>query len=99
MLGISRDSARKHRNFKAKYDLPFTLLVDTDAEIAKADEVVVPVQVNGKVRSRLTVSAEASEAELERLALADPAVQAYTSGKRVVKVVVARGRLVNIVVQ
>jgi leucyl-tRNA synthetase len=68
-------------------------------EVARAQEIVVPVQVNGKVRSRLTVAAEASEAELERLALADPAVMTYTSGKTVKKVVVARGRLVSVVVQ
>jgi leucyl-tRNA synthetase len=60
---------------------------------------VVPVQVNGKVRSRLTVAAEASEAELEQLALADPAIRNYTAGKTVKKVVVARGRLVSVVVQ
>jgi leucyl-tRNA synthetase len=60
---------------------------------------VIPVQVNGKVRSRLTVAAEASEEELERLALADPAVMNYTNGKTVKKVVVARGRLVSVVVQ
>ena len=70
-----------------------------DPAVAKAEEIVVPVQVNGKVRSRLTVAAEASEAELERLALADPHVQNYTSGKTVKKVVVARGRLVSVVVQ
>ncbi|MBI2186066.1 MAG: leucine--tRNA ligase, partial [Acidobacteria bacterium] len=70
-----------------------------DVEVAKAEEIVVPVQINGKVRSRLTVPAEASEQELERLALADPAVQTYTSGKTVKKVVVARGRLVSLVVQ
>jgi leucyl-tRNA synthetase len=70
-----------------------------DPEVAKAEEIVVPVQVNGKVRSRLTVPAEASEQELERLALADPAVQTYTNGKTVKKVVVARGRLVSLVVQ
>ena len=69
-----------------------------DAGVAKAEEVVVPVQVNGRVRSRLTVPAEVSEQELERLALADPAVQTYTSGKTVKKVVVARGRLVSVVV-
>jgi leucyl-tRNA synthetase len=57
------------------------------------------VQVNGKVRSRLTVAAEASESELERLALADPAVRTYTSGRQVKKVVVAKGRLVSVVVQ
>jgi leucyl-tRNA synthetase len=70
-----------------------------DAAVAKADEIVVPVQVNGKVRSRLTVPADASEQELERLALADPAVQTHTTGKTVKKVVVAKGRLVSLVVQ
>jgi leucyl-tRNA synthetase len=68
-----------------------------DAEVAKADEIVVPVQVNGKVRSRLTVAADTSEADLERLALADPAVVAQLSGKTVRKVVVAKGRLVSVV--
>jgi leucyl-tRNA synthetase len=70
-----------------------------DAEVAKAEEIVIPVQVNGKVRSRLTVPAESSEKELERLALADPAVIAHVSGKQVKKVVVAKGRLVSLVVQ
>jgi leucyl-tRNA synthetase len=69
-----------------------------DANVAKAEEIVVPVQVNGKVRARLTVPADAPEDELERLALSDAAVQAHTAGKRVKKVVVARGRLVSIVV-
>ena len=70
-----------------------------DANVAKADEVVIPVQVNGKVRGRLTVAADASEQELERAALADPGVTAYTAGKTVVKVVVAKGRLVSVVVK
>jgi leucyl-tRNA synthetase len=70
-----------------------------NAEVARADEIVVPVQVNGKVRSRLTVPAESSEHELERLALADPAVRTYTTGKTVKRVVVAKGRLVSVVVQ
>jgi leucyl-tRNA synthetase len=72
---------------------------DFDAEVAKADEMVIPVQVNGKVRGRLTVAADASEAELERAALADPGVAAYTAGKTIAKVVVAKGRLVSIVVK
>ncbi len=70
-----------------------------DAEVARADEIVVPVQVNGKVRSRLTVAADASEADLERLALADPAIVAQLAGKTVRKVVVAKGRLVSVVAQ
>jgi leucyl-tRNA synthetase len=67
-------------------------------QVAQADEIVVPVQINGKVRGRLTVAADATEADLERLALADPAIQQYLAGKAVRKVVVARGRLVSLVV-
>jgi leucyl-tRNA synthetase len=69
-----------------------------DPEVAKADLIVVPVQINGKVRSRMTVPAETSEQELERLALADPVVAGHVAGKTVRKVVVAAGRLVSIVV-
>jgi leucyl-tRNA synthetase len=68
-----------------------------DPDVARAEEIVVPVQVNGKVRARLTVAAGASEAELQALALGDPHVRAHTAGKAVEKVVVARGRLVSIV--
>jgi leucyl-tRNA synthetase len=70
-----------------------------DPAVAKADEIVVPVQVNGKVRGRLTVPADATEQDLERLALADPAVQAHIAGKTVTKVVVAKGRLVSLVIR
>ena len=69
-----------------------------NAAVAKAEEIVIPVQVNGKVRSRLTVPAESSDKELETLALADPAVMAHLAGKQVKKVVVAKGRLVSLVV-
>jgi leucyl-tRNA synthetase len=67
-----------------------------DPEIAKAEEIVVPVQVNGKLRARLTVPAEIGEEELRERALA--AVASYTAGKIVKKVVVAKGPLVSVVV-
>jgi len=70
-----------------------------DQEVARADEVVIPVQVNGKVRGRITAPPDANEAELEALALADAAVQAHLQGKAITKVVVAKGRLVSIVVR
>jgi len=70
-----------------------------DAAVAQAEEIVVPVQVNGKVRSRLTVPADVSEQEMERLALSDPAVSSYVAGKTIRKVVIAKGRLVSLVVQ
>jgi leucyl-tRNA synthetase len=70
-----------------------------DAEVAKADEIVIPVQVNGKVRARITVAADCAEDEMRAKALADPAVAAHTAGKTVAQVIVARGRLVSIVVK
>ena len=70
-----------------------------DPQVAKADEVVVPVQVNGKVRARITARAAATEDELRELALADPAVKAYTTGKTIRKVLVGKGPIVSVVVQ
>ncbi|HJO38895.1 MAG: leucine--tRNA ligase [Vicinamibacterales bacterium] len=72
---------------------------DADRSVAKADTLVVPVQVNGKVRARLTVEAGQSDADLEAAALAEPQVRAHIAGKTVAKVVVARGRLVSVVVK
>jgi leucyl-tRNA synthetase len=69
-----------------------------NAEVAKADEIVIPVQVNGKVRGRVTVPTDISDDELQRVALAEPGVQAHVAGKAVKKVVVAKGRLVSVVV-
>jgi leucyl-tRNA synthetase len=70
-----------------------------DADVAKADEVVIPVQVNGKVRARITVPADCSDDEMKAKALAEPAVAAHTTGKTIAQVIVARGRLVSIVVK
>jgi leucyl-tRNA synthetase len=57
----------------------------------------LPVQVNGKLRDRLTVSATATEAEIEALALASDKVKIALEGRPVKKVIHAGGRLVNIV--
>jgi leucyl-tRNA synthetase len=70
-----------------------------DPEVARADEVVIPVQVNGKVRGRVTVPADSSEDAVREAALADPAVAAHVAGKTLVKVIVAGGKLVSIVVR
>ena len=68
-----------------------------DADVARAETLVLPVQVNGKVRARLTVSADSGEDELRRLALDQPQVRAHTAGKTVARIVVVPGRLVSIV--
>ena len=69
-----------------------------DAAVARAEEIVVPVQVNGKVRSRLTVPVGVPDAELRELALADPAVRPHIDGKTIKSVVIVKGRLINVVV-
>ena len=70
-----------------------------DDAALKAEELVVPVQVNGKVRARLSVRPDITDAELEAAALADPGVVPHLAGKTVKKVVVAPGRrLVSVVV-
>ena len=69
-----------------------------NADVARAEEITVPVQVNGKVRGRVTVPADITEDELQHVALADPGVQSHIAGKAVKKVVVVQGRLVSVVV-
>jgi leucyl-tRNA synthetase len=70
-----------------------------DEQVARADEIVVPIQVNGKLRSRLTVPVETSESEMRERAVADPVVKSHIAGKTIKTVVIAKGRLINVVVQ
>ena len=72
--------------------------VDPSAVVEATREV--PVQVNGKLRDRITVPAGVSTEELERLVLASPRIQTYLGGKAPDRVVHAGGgRLVNVVVR
>jgi leucyl-tRNA synthetase len=68
-----------------------------DDAVARAEEVVIPVQVNGKVRGRLTVAAGTPDDQLRELALADPQVKKHLDGKTIKKVVVVNGRLASVV--
>lgn len=70
-----------------------------NAELAKADEIEIAVQINGKLRSRLMAAPDAPDNDLEKMAFEDPKVREYTDGKDVVKVVVVPKRLVNIVIR
>ena len=69
-----------------------------DADAAKAEELEIPVQVNGKLRGVVKVPPSITDAELEKIALADANVQAHIAGKTVKKVVIVKSRLVSIVV-
>jgi leucyl-tRNA synthetase len=70
-----------------------------DSALAKEEEIEIPVQVNGKLRSRVVVSADATEETVLERALADEKVQASIAGKQVVKKIYVPGKLVNIVVR
>lgn len=69
-----------------------------DPDALKAEDLLIVVQVNGKVRAKLNVSASASEDEIKAQALADEAVTKVIEGKEVKKVIYVKGRLVSIVV-
>ncbi len=70
-----------------------------DSELARKDELEIPIQVNGKLRSRLIVAPDISEADLRSLALADEKIQSFIDGQKIVKVIVVPQRLVNVVVK
>ena len=70
-----------------------------DESLLVDDTVEVPVQINGKVRARVDVPAEASKDEIESIALADDRVAGLIEGKNLVKTIVVPGRMVNLVVK
>ena len=70
-----------------------------DESLLVDDTVEIPVQINGKVKARITVPADADKDALESLARADARVAELTEGKNVVKTIVVPGRMVNLVVK
>ncbi|MGJ8664302.1 MAG: class I tRNA ligase family protein, partial [Marinicella sp.] len=76
-------------------DAPWPLL---DPSALVQDEIELVVQVNGKLRAKITVAADADKALAEALALADENVMKFVSGKTIRKVIVVPGRLINVVV-
>ncbi len=70
-----------------------------DPALTVDDEVTIVLQVNGKVRSKLTAATGTSAQEIERLALADERIIEWTTGKQVVKVIAVPDKLVNVVVR
>jgi leucyl-tRNA synthetase len=69
-----------------------------DPEALVQDSIQIVVQVNGKLRSHVSVAASADETQIRETALADPAVQRWMEGKPARKVIVVKGKLVNVVV-
>jgi len=70
-----------------------------DPALAKEEEIVYAVQINGKLRSHISVPADSPEELVRERALADEKIRAAIAGKEIVKVIVVPGKLVNIVVR
>ena len=70
-----------------------------DAELARESEIEIPVQVNGKLANVVKVAAEADEETIKTAALSDEKVAARIAGKTIVKTIVVKGKLVNLVVK
>ena len=68
-----------------------------DAGLSRIDEIEMPVQVNGKLRDLVPMSAGLTAAEIELVIMARPKVQSNLAGRQVVRVIHVQGRLVNIV--
>jgi leucyl-tRNA synthetase len=81
-----------------KYSIHTQPWPQVDEAAVKEDEITIPVQVNGKLRDRVVLPADASEEDIQSAALASEVVQKFLEGKPPKKVIVAQKKLVNIVV-
>jgi len=70
-----------------------------DAELAKEEEIEVPVQINGKLRSRVYISAAASEDQMKAAAMGEEKVKLALEGRDIMKIIVVPKKLVNLVVK
>ncbi len=70
-----------------------------DESLARADEIEIPIQVNGKLRSRVTIAPNVSKEDLETAALNDAKIRELTGDKQIIKIIVVPNRLVNVVVK
>jgi leucyl-tRNA synthetase len=85
-------------HLRKPYSIHQQMWPQVDEAATKEDTIELPVQINGKVRDRITVPAEATEDEIKSAALASGVVQKFLEGKEPKKVIVANKRLVSIVV-
>ncbi len=82
-----------------KSDLLRSPWPEYDAALAKEEELEIPVQINGKLRGRVTVPSDASETLVVEGALADEKVKSAIAGKRIVKTIYVPAKLLNLVVK
>ena len=79
--------------------IDFAPWVEADPDAMIEDEKLIVVQVNGKVRGKVTVAADADEESVKAIAFADENVKRFTDGTQIVKVIYVAGKLLNVVVK
>ena len=88
-----------HEVLGMKDELSYSEWPKYDEEKTKADEVTIGVQVNGKLRGEITIGVDEDEESIKEKALSNDNVIKFTEGKEIVKVIVIKGRIVNIVIK
>jgi leucyl-tRNA synthetase len=68
------------------------------AEALAKDELLIVIQVNGKLRSKFSVATDTAEETIKQIALADERLKKFLDGRNIKKVIYVKGKLVNIVV-
>jgi len=81
------------------WNAPWPVLAEQQLEMAKDDEIDIPVQVNGRVRATIQIAAGLDESEVVAKAKADPGVVRHIEGKQIVKVIFVPNKLLNLVVK
>lgn len=71
---------------------------ETDPALLREEMVNMPIQINGRKRAQISISKDLDTAEIEKIALADPAISGFMNGRKVKKIIVVPGRIVNIVI-
>ncbi|MEP6663328.1 MAG: hypothetical protein ABJC04_06640, partial [Verrucomicrobiota bacterium] len=83
---------------KAKIEsLSYAVWPMFDPALLVENEIEIPVQVNGKLRDKLVVAADATQTQIEAAALGSEKVKPFTTGKQIKKIIVVPKKLVNIV--
>ena len=82
-----------------KYSIHNQLWPKWDEELAKEDEITLVVQVNGKLRDRITIPASITEEEAKKMSQASEKIKPFIQGQKVVNIIYVPGKLVNIVVR
>ena len=72
---------------------------EVDKEALKVEEVTIAVQINGKLRSQITINLNSSEDEIKKIVLEDEKIQKYLENKSITKIIYVPGKIVNILVK